>query len=196
MHGSYVPDLVCAYLWTAWWITWLGMAFFSKKTKERESAASRISYMLIAWLAMYLMFFGEHLSVYLMGDVFPRRTWVAWTGVAITALGFAITYWARFTLGRNWSGTVTIKENHELIRTGPYRIVRHPIYTGVIVALAGTALTRDEYRGILAVLLLWVSFTIKRRKEEQFMRQVFGTQYDDYARTTGAIFPALLRRGS
>jgi protein-S-isoprenylcysteine O-methyltransferase Ste14 len=71
--------------------------------------------------------------------------------------------------------------------------VRHPIYTGILVALIGTAIARDQWRGVVAIVLLWVSFTIKRLKEEQFMRQTFGAQYTDYSRSTGAIFPALFR---
>lgn len=137
------------------------------------------------------MFFARHLNPPLMDTVLPHLPWIGWMGVAITSLGFAVTYWARGILGRNWSAAVTIKEDHELICTGPYRFVRHPIYTGLILAAAGTALSLDQYRGLLAVFVLWISFTIKRRKEEQFMRQQFGAQYIEYANATGAILPNL-----
>ena len=189
------PHLVCVYLWTAWWFSWLALAFLSKKTKQRESLVSRISYTLIAWFALWLMFFARHLEAHLESAVFPDRTWIGWTGVVITALGFSMTYWARAILGRNWSPNVTIKEDHELIRTGPYQLVRHPIYTGLLIAAVGTALALNQYRGLLAVFALWVSFTLKRLKEEQFMRQQFGAQYMEYARTTGAILPRIPGRG-
>jgi protein-S-isoprenylcysteine O-methyltransferase Ste14 len=186
----------CQYIWTAWFVIWLIWAFQSKKTQQTESLTSRISYTLVVWAAMYLMFFDRHIPLFLQGDLFPRRPWIGWLGIAITLAGFAITLWARFILGGNWSGSVTVKVDHELIRTGPYRYVRHPIYTGIIVALIGTALARDQWRGIPAVILLWIAFTIKRLKEEQFMRQTFGAQYAEYTQTTGAIFPTLLRRSS
>jgi protein-S-isoprenylcysteine O-methyltransferase Ste14 len=155
-----------------------------------------MSYTIFVWASMYLMFFAKSLSIEWQSEMIPFRPWLGWLGVAVTILGFAFTLWARFTLGGNWSGTVTIKVKHELVCTGPYRYVRHPIYTGMIAAMAGTALARDQWIGAAAVILLWLSFSIKRLKEEQFMRQTFGAQYDDYARTTGAIFPAALRRRS
>jgi protein-S-isoprenylcysteine O-methyltransferase Ste14 len=119
---------------------------------------------------------------------------MGWAGVAITALGFALTIWSRFLLGSNWSSTVAIKVAHELIRTGPYRWVRHPIYSGKILAMVGTAIALDRWRGVAAVVLIWIAFAIKRRMEEQFMRQTFGEQYAEYSKATGAIFPLLLRR--
>ena len=188
------PYVVCAYLWTAWWLSWLALAFGSKRTKQRESVASRISYTLIAWLALWLMFFARRLSPRLSATVFPHHDWIGWTGVVITVFGFGVTFWGRAVLGRNWSANVTIKEDHELVRTGPYKFVRHPIYTGLVLAAAGTALALNEYRGVLAVAALWISFTIKRLKEEQFMQQQFGAQYVDYARTTGAILPRVAAR--
>ena len=192
MWSHLSPYPVCVYVWIAWWFSWLALAFVSKKTKQRETMASRISYTVIAWLALWLLFFARHLGPYLESAVFPDRLWIGWIGVAITALGFGITYWARAILGRNWSPNVTIKEDHELIRSGPYRFVRHPIYTGLLVTAVGTALALNQYRGLLAVFALWVSFTLKRLKEEQFMRHQFGAQYIEYARTTGAILPRIL----
>jgi len=155
-----------------------------------------MSYTAVSCLGIYCIFYGNNLGHWWHGDIFAYRPWIGWAGVAITLLGFILTFWARFTLGDNWSSNVTIKVDHELIRTGPYRWVRHPIYTGLIVAMAGTALARDQWRGLPATLLIWLSFTIKRLKEEEFMRQTFGEQYAEYSKTAGAIFPRLLRRGS
>jgi protein-S-isoprenylcysteine O-methyltransferase Ste14 len=182
-------NAVCGYLWLTWWLLWIALAFGSKKTQQREGLGTRLAYIFVAWLAMYIFLSARGLSSWLRTDVVPYRAWMGWLGIAITALGFALTFWARAVLGRNWSGNVTIKVDHELIRTGPYRCVRHPIYTGIIVALIGTAVARDQWRGVIAVILLWVSFTIKRLKEEQFMRQTFGSQYVAYSKTTGAILP-------
>ena len=185
---------ICGYLWMAWVVIWTLWAFQSKQTRQRESLGSRMSYTMVLWVSMVLMFFSKNLSGWWHSGVLAYAAWMGWAGVAITVLGFAITFWARFTLGGNWSSNVTIKVEHELVRSGPYRWVRHPIYTGMIVALAGTAVARDQWRGVVAVALMWVAFTIKRMKEEDFMRQTFGAQYTEYSQTAGAIFPLLLRR--
>jgi len=186
--------LVCRYLWFAWIAVWLLWAFQSKRTQQRESVASRISYSVIVWAAMYIMFSGRSLGAWWHSDLLPYQTWMGWAGVSLTGVGFAITLWARRVLGSNWSGTVTVKVDHELVRGGPYRWVRHPIYTGLMVAMAGTAMAFDQWRGLVALALLWVSFTIKRLKEEEFMRQTFGAQYIEYSKGTGAIFPVFTGR--
>ena len=180
---------ICGYLWLAWCAIWLICAIQSKETLHRESLASRLSYTVFVIAAVWLMFYDPRLGDWLHARIVPSTQPLQWFAVAATAAGFAFTLWARAILGGNWSGNVTIKVGHELVRTGPYRWVRHPIYTGLIVAMAGTALALDQWRGLIALVLLWISFTAKRLKKEQFMRQTFGAQYDDYRRTTGAIFP-------
>lgn len=187
---------ICGCLWIAWGVVWLIWAIQSKQTRQRESLASQISYRVPILAAIYLIFYAKRLSPWWTADILRYRGWFGWLGVAITALGFALTIWARSILGGNWSGTVTIKVDHELIRSGPYRFVRHPIYTGILIAMAGSALVYDQWRSVVVVALFWISFTIKRLKEEQFMRQTFGEQYVDYSHSTGAIFPMLLRRDS
>ena len=112
-------------------------------------------------------------------------------GVALTALGVAVAFWSRASLGKNWSSGVTIKVEHQLIRTGPYAWVRHPIYTGLLLAMIGTALATDQLRGLFAVALLWLGIWLKSRSEERFMLKTFGPQYEDYRRATGALFPRL-----
>ena len=187
--------VICGYLWAAWWVTWLVWALQSKKTIERESVASAISYRLVGVAGAYLLASGRGLAPLVFNAIIPDHRWLGVLGIIVTAGGLALTYWARYALGGNWSGEVTVKAEHELIRTGPYRVVRHPIYTGIITAAAGTAIAEDQWRSIIAVVLLWLSFTMKRLKEEQYMRQTFGDQYADYARTTGAIFPTVRRHG-
>jgi protein-S-isoprenylcysteine O-methyltransferase Ste14 len=180
---------ICGWLWTSWLAIWLIWAFQSKQTRQKESLLSRFSYGLLVWCALILLFYRGPLPAWWNSQIFAYRSWMSWSSIALTALGFAFTIWARAYLGSNWSGNVTIKVGHELIRTGPYRLVRHPIYTGIIIATLGTALAYDQWRGVVALPILWLAFTVKRLKEEKFMRQTFGTQYDDYVRSTGAIVP-------
>ena len=109
----------------------------------------------------------------LMLRVWPRSLSLYWLGVALVAAGLAFAVWARVHLGRNWSGSVTVKEAHELIRTGPYGYVRHPIYTGLIAAMLGTVIASGTVRALLALVIVVVSLLRKLRTEEAFMRETF-----------------------
>jgi protein-S-isoprenylcysteine O-methyltransferase Ste14 len=112
-----------------------------------------------------------------------------WTGLVLTALGIGFTIWARLWIGGNWSGTITIKEEHELIQNGPYAIVRHPIYSGFLMALLGTAIVQGEVRALLGFPLAVLGWGLKLRMEESFMTQQFGSAYLDYKRRVKALVP-------
>lgn len=109
------------------------------------------------------------------------------TGVILTALGIAFAVWARLHLGRNWSGTPSMKEGHELVTSGPYRFVRHPIYTGMLVALFGSALVSGVD---LIIFLLFVGMFLWRIPiEERYMMQLFPDQYPEYKKRTKSLIP-------
>jgi protein-S-isoprenylcysteine O-methyltransferase Ste14 len=114
---------------------------------------------------------------------------VEWIAVALTAAGVGVAIWARWHLGANWSGVVTLKEGHELIRTGPYRSIRHPIYTGILLAILGTALAIGEVRGLVALAIAWGSFYFKARREESFLAQEFGPRFAEHQQHTGMFLP-------
>jgi protein-S-isoprenylcysteine O-methyltransferase Ste14 len=114
-----------------------------------------------------------------------------WLGVALTALGLGIAVAARIHLGGNWSARVEIKEDHSLIRTGPYRYVRHPIYSGILLALVGSAMALDRWRALLGFALIFAALLLKARHEEERLRQVL-PEYGAYARETAALIPFLL----
>jgi protein-S-isoprenylcysteine O-methyltransferase Ste14 len=116
-----------------------------------------------------------------------------WIGVLLTACGIALAIWARSHLGANWSATVAIRADHSLVHTGPYARFRHPIYSGILLAMAGTALSLGEWRGLLAFALALVAWSIKARKEESWLRTEFGAQFDEHARRTGFLLPCLTR---
>jgi len=119
----------------------------------------------------------------------PRTPLIQSAGILLTAAGIAFAIWARFYLGQNWSSAVSIKVGHQLTRTGPYQWVRHPIYSGLLVALLGTSLARDKMISLLALPLFFLGFWTKSRMEEQFMRKTFGQEYEDYNQSTGALVP-------
>jgi len=124
--------------------------------------------------------------------IYPPNLTIAMLGMLLTMLGVAFACWARFILGRNWSSVVQVKQDHELIQRGPYRWVRHPIYTGLLLAFLGTGIAIGEWRGPICVVIVAVSFWFKLRLEERWMRENFGAAYDQYMQRTKALIPGVL----
>lgn len=118
-------------LWLVFGLYWLVSALKRKRTKQRESTLQRLAYVLPLVAATYLLSQPEARHGWLGARFMQYSPVVEWAGVLLTAAGVAMALWARWHLGANWSGAVTLKEGHELIRTGPYRAIRHPIYTGI-----------------------------------------------------------------
>ena len=112
-----------------------------------------------------------------------------WIGVIFTANGLLFSIWARNHLGTNWSQAVTIKQDHQLVTSGPYAFVRHPIYTGLLFALFGTAVAIGKWRGLVAVVLVFAVLFYKLRLEEKLMRAQFGETYATYSRRVSALIP-------
>ncbi len=175
-------------LWFLFGLYWIVSAFKLKKTKKRESWGHRFRYVLPLLVAFYLLRPSAHYG-WLGARFVPVSDGWGWVGVALTAAGVAIAIWARWHLGTNWSGVVTLKEGHELIRSGPYRNIRHPIYTGILLAFLGTAVGLGEVRGLLAVGIAWLSFYTKARREESFLTQEFGDGFAEHRRHTGMFLP-------
>ncbi len=119
----------------------------------------------------------------------PNSPAVAWVGVALTLAGIALAIAARLFLGGNWSGTVTIKEGHTLVRKGPYTLMRHPIYSGFLLAIFGTALAIGEIRALIAASIVLAVLTHKINLEERFMMEQFGAEYAQYRRKVNALIP-------
>ena len=176
-------------LWMLFGLYWIVSALKLKKTKKRESWGQRFRYSLPLLVAFYLLSRPEAHYGWLGLRFVPANDAVRWVGVLLTAAGVAIAFWARWHLGANWSGVVTLKEGHELIRTGPYRTIRHPIYTGILLALLGTAVNLGEVRGLLALAIAWLSFYIKARREESFLTQEFGAGFAEHTTRTGMFLP-------
>jgi len=120
--------------------------------------------------------------------VLPRGNGFLLLGAVLVAAGLAFAVWARRHLGRNWSSHVVLKQDHALVRSGPYQRVRHPIYTGILLALLGTAITIGELRAAVGFALFVLSFVLKSRTEERWMREVF-PEYEQYRRSTAALIP-------
>jgi protein-S-isoprenylcysteine O-methyltransferase Ste14 len=179
-------------LWLAWGAYWLATSRDVKTTVWHESAASRLMHFVPLTVAVLLMVLPTFPWWGLDGHVLPWSAAAYWVGATLTALGLLFAVWARRRLGRNWSGSVTVKADHELVTGGPYRYVRHPIYSGLLLGFVGSAIARDEWRGWVAVLLGLAAFSMKLRLEERRMRQIFGAAYEAYAARVSALIPGVL----
>jgi protein-S-isoprenylcysteine O-methyltransferase Ste14 len=176
------------------WLAWLGYWWYSarnvKPTRVHEPVGSMLRHRIPLILGA-LLFAAPRLSPRALHARFlPVAPVFPVLGLLILAGGLGIAVWARRHLGRNWSAEVVVKEDHALIRTGPYRYVRHPIYTGLLLAFLGMALMFGEWRGLLGLALLLVSFTVKSRQEEARMRETF-PEYEAYRRGTAALVPGV-----
>ena len=180
-------------LWLVWIAYWRISAADVKPTQRHESPGSRAAHLLPLLIAAVLLWIrGDAEDGWLFQRFVTRSVPLFWIGTAITAAGLGFSAWARVHLGRNWSATVTVKRDHELIRTGPYAIVRHPIYTGVLFGFIGTALAIGQWRGVLATVIVFAAFWRKLRLEERWMSETFGEEYRQYRARTRALIPFLL----
>ena len=177
-------------MWLAWAAFWIAASFGTKPTRWRESIGSLASHVVPLFAAVVLLTKPRWLPPMLSVRFVPAGNLLPVLGAIMVAAGLGFALWARAHLGRNWSGIVTVKEDHALVRTGPYRVVRHPIYTGLVLALIGTAAAIGEWRGILAVICALVGFLWKIRVEERRMSENF-PEYSQYRQQTAALIPLL-----
>jgi protein-S-isoprenylcysteine O-methyltransferase Ste14 len=179
-------------VWISFLLYWQIKAINTKTTQRLEPAASRVLRLFILLIAIVLLSTTRIPLPWLYLQLWPDGFWSFWLGAAVTIAGLLFAVWARVHLGRNWSSSVTIKQGHELITTGPYAVVRHPIYTGILIGLLGSTIARSQVRGLIAFGLFFLVFWMKLRMEEQWMRSQFGDTYASYAHQTAALVPYLL----
>lgn len=181
-----------AVLWPAWGLSWVIAARWSSKAAARAPANQQ-------WLYWGMVIVGAVLMGLNFASWSGRMEWMPFDTseqilLVVALVGLAVTWWARIHLGTLWSGTVTHKAHHKIIKTGPYAIVRHPIYAGISLALIATALLRPGWFGIAGAALIIASFVIKYRLEERFLMQELGPEYIHYRKTVPALVPFLTGR--
>jgi protein-S-isoprenylcysteine O-methyltransferase Ste14 len=178
-------------LWVAWLIYWSVAAIGASPTRYRESVISSLLHIVPSLVGIVLLVSPRLGGSWLTQRYLPRSAAWFFVGLLLTVLGLGFAVYARAWLGRNWSGTVTLKEGHELIRGGPYRWVRHPIYTGILLAVLGSAIAIGEWRGLLALALITVAFLRRVTVEERVLHGQFGDAYTHYQAEVPALLPGV-----
>ena len=185
LNSKLVADCLWA-LWLIWGVYWTVYSFGNKRTVYRQSLRSRLLYFGFAFVVIVAV---RHMTI--PGTpIFQETIWTQIGGLLLCAAGIGTTLWARRILGSNWSGLITLKENHELIRTGPYRFVRHPIYSGLILAVAGSVIAADPFlRGVILLALVAIGLKLKSLGEEKILIPQFPESYPIYKREVKSLIP-------
>jgi len=175
--------------WYAAGAYWVFSAFRVKRTKIKERPSGRLLHTGLMALAFVLLS-SHRLDLGPLGWRFiPENAWVRASGTLLTFIGVGIAIWARYSLGQYWSARVTLKVDHQLIRSGPYAYVRHPIYAGLLVAMSGTALVVGEWRAVMGVLVALMEFSRKATKEEALLATELDHDYQEYRKHAGFLTP-------
>jgi protein-S-isoprenylcysteine O-methyltransferase Ste14 len=176
-------------LWMALAIVWVVGALRTKRTVKSQSSVSQFLYTVILVIGVYLIFAKQIGLPWLDRQLIWVTIPIVLAGLLVVLVGVAFSIWARLMLGSNWSNRVTVKEDHTLVRNGPYRIVRHPIYSGILFGMLGSVLQRGEMRCFVGVMICVLSFWLKTRAEEEFMVQRFGDEYLQYSQEAKSLVP-------
>lgn len=185
------PAWLVLSIWLAWFALWRLASPDNAAPDEKESALSRASYLVPMVLVIVLMI-GPGWPPWLEQQLIPGG-WVRyWIGVVVLLSALGLTVWARRVLGKNWSGRIAIKDEQQLVRSGPYRLIRHPTYTGGLVAILGTAVASGRVSGFLALALGCAALGLKIRIEERWLMEKFGDRYAEYRRSSWMLVPYVL----
>jgi protein-S-isoprenylcysteine O-methyltransferase Ste14 len=202
MIAGWWPNTAIYLVWDVWIVTWIAAAIWSSRTVKRAGLSREWPYRILALAGFVLLFASPlyvtdgHLHFGPPPGILGLHLWpypplaVGWAMVLLAALGIAFAWWARIYLGRLWSGSITRKEEHRVVDTGPYGWVRHPIYTGLLTAAVATAIVVAEVHTALGAVFLIVAYWMKAKLEERFLREELGPEaYDSYRARVPMLVP-------
>lgn len=185
---AHYPFLIAGVVgWVVFSLYWEIAAKNAAPAKTSESKGSRAVHVFLANAALLL----EIAPIRGLGRFLPASSIIMTAGLAVEAMGLFLTIWARRHLGRNWSGEITIKVDHQLIRSGPYKLLRHPIYTGLLAMYTGIAIVTGEWLAIVGLAMAIFAYWRKIRLEEANLKVAFGADYESYRRETWTLVPGL-----
>jgi protein-S-isoprenylcysteine O-methyltransferase Ste14 len=182
------PGVVIIFIWIAWIISWVAAAGWSNRTVSHPAIGPEIRYRLLMGIGALILFVPAH------GYEGRLRLWhVGWTGAwvcaALVGVGVAIAWWARLYLGRLWSARITRKADHQVVDSGPYALVRHPIYSGLLLSLLATTAAKGTILGIVGFIVLSTGIWLKARLEERWLSAELGADYESYRRRVPMLLP-------
>jgi protein-S-isoprenylcysteine O-methyltransferase Ste14 len=175
------------WIWITWFAYWVGAAYFVNSTKASEGALGRAQHLVPLLLGFFLIFHDPKWA--LLPGRLRHGDALGYAFDALTAAGLLFAVWGRLHLGKYWSGIITLKEGHRLIRTGPYRLVRHPLYTGFITAVLGSALVAATTDAAAGLVIIVAAYVVKLRREEALLTKEFGEEYARFKREVPALVP-------
>lgn len=187
------PTTVVGYVWFGWLVSWRLAALWQERIAKRAPTTSEIAYRLLSIIGACLLvgvagrYTGAHLYLWML----PIGG--CWTSAAVVVVGLAFSWWARLHIGRLWSSGVSRKAEHHVVTTGPYGLVRHPIYSGLMLSVLATAVLLGTVAAWLGAATLGVGFYVKARLEEGFLRLELGQAYGEYAEHVGMLVPLVGR---
>lgn len=190
MKVTMTPGQLMEVSWIIFFAFWVLASLSAKPIKTRGGGG--LTRLLVAAAAFVLLFRAYDPRWGALRNRFlPDARWIVWTGAILTAAGIAFAIWARIHIGRYWSASVALKDSHKLIRTGPYARIRHPIYTGILLAIAGEVIALGTYVALLALAIITAGLWLKARKEENLLAGEFGPAFEEHRRNTGFFLPKL-----
>ena len=185
------PSALISDLWIAFFVSWIAAALWAKKTVVRMPSGAQLPLYGGAIVVSVALNFAGRMLPGLQVRLWAESALFDWAMVVVSILAFAWCWWARIHLGSLWSAGINRREGHRIVDTGPYGIVRHPIYTGLILATFAFALIRARPATLLIALAVAIFFSVKARLEERFLRQEFGAAYDTYSQRVARLVPFL-----
>ena len=181
--------IILRWLWGLLGVYWLISAIGTKKTEVNEAPPSRLLRLILLCL-MFTMLLTDRLRPGPLAWRFvPDSNVIRWIGMALTVAGLSLCVWARHHLGEYWSDKVALKVDHRLIRSGPYAFLRHPIYSGVLLGVLGSAFAIGEWRGVVVLVVMTANYWVKAQREDRILSARFGDSFTDYKRHAGFLLP-------
>ena len=176
-------------LWMVWLLYWMASAWGVRRNERGETAGQRMQTALVLAFGVFLIFARRAPLGALNHRFVPESFGLRVAALILVVAGLGFSVWARVHLGKFWSSRVTLKEGHQLIQSGPYARVRHPIYSGIALAMLGTALFSGQWRALIGASIFIVGHWLKSRREEALLTSQFGTEYEEYRGRTGSLLP-------
>lgn len=183
---------VVSYIWGIFWIYWILAAIKTRSNVKKESSGQksiqRVVHLIFVIISYVITFF-QFKNISLWNRIIPDYKYVEYIGIAILIFSLLFAIWARIVLGRNWSGAIQKVEGQRLVRSGPYKYIRNPIYTGIVCGFFGTFITLGSLASIMGFCIILIIYIIKINREQRFLILEFGEEYEKYIKESWALIP-------